>query len=62
MKPKHRAGQVRGGSAVDSIVDIEGWAEESRLRQARSPFYRARMATWRLKCWLLRKGLVSSIS
>jgi len=62
MKHKHRAGRVGRESARESIVDLEGWSEEARRRQARNPLLRARMAVWNLKCWLLRNGLVSSIS
>jgi len=62
MKRKHTAGRLGRGSALDSIVDVEGWSEEARRRQARNPLLRVRMAVWSLKCWLLRNGLVSSIS
>jgi len=62
MKPKHTAARAGGGSGRGPIVDIEGWSEAARLRQSRNPLLRARMAVWRFKCWLLRNGLVSSIS
>jgi len=62
MEHKHTAARGGGGSGRGPIVDIEAWSEAARLRQSRNPLLTARRAAWRFKCWLLRNGLVSSIS
>ena len=64
MRDKHRARRRRGGRPDPewAFVDVEAWGNESAARLNRSPVHAARMALWRLKCWLLRNGWVASIS